>query len=369
MSMVWPCPLTVEAYASMGRRVEVPRPGCPSCSGPVVFWSGYWRHVRWQGRCRKIFVPRVRCGRCAVTHALLPAFVLARRLDAAGDAGAVIGQVAAGECGVRPAAARVQVPYTTARGWVRRFTARAGELAVSFPALAADLGGDVLRPLDPPARFCGRGDRGGVRGGGRAAGMGCAGAVAVRERGDRREPDRRQRKLALPDHRQEAFHASQEPMTGNKGGKPVDEKMREKIALHRWAVIAEAASERLSSSERGAVVRAIAAREHAHPDGTMRRYSRGTIDRWLRAHKAGGMDGLRPSPRSDTGAVRAMPELFGEAAALRLELPGRSAAQIASILYHRHGVRVAERTVFRAAAPRRAAPRRAGRRAESLREI
>ena len=134
-------------------------------------------------------------------------------------------------------------------------------------------------------------------------------------------------------------------MTGNKGGKPVDEKMREKIALHRWAVIAEAASERLSGSERGSVVRAIAAREHAHPDGTMRRYSRGTIDRWLRAHKAGGMDGLRPSPRSGTGAVRAMPELFGEAAALRLELPGRSAAQIASILYHRHGVRVAERTV------------------------
>ena len=65
----------------------------------------------------------------------------------------------------------------------------------------------------------------------------------------------------------------------------------------------------------------------------------------LRAHKAGGLDGLRPSPRSDTGAVRAMPELFAEAAALRLELPGRSAAQIASILYHRHSVRVAERTV------------------------
>ena len=50
MSMVWPCPLTVDAYASMGRAVQVPRPECPSCSGPVVFWSGYWRHVRWQGR-------------------------------------------------------------------------------------------------------------------------------------------------------------------------------------------------------------------------------------------------------------------------------------------------------------------------------
>jgi putative transposase len=125
----------------------------------------------------------------------------------------------------------------------------------------------------------------------------------------------------------------------------MDEKMRQEIALHRWAVIAEAANTRLTSSERGSVVRAIAAREHAHPDGTVRRYSRGTIDRWLRAWRAGGAAALRPSPRSDTGKVRAMPELFGEAAALRLELPGRSAAQIASILYHRHGVRVAERTI------------------------
>ena len=104
MSMVWPCPLTVDAYASMGRAVKVPRPECPSCLVPVVFWSGYWRHVRWRGRERKIFIPRVRCRACGVTHALLPAFVLARRLDAAEPAGAVIGQVAGG--GVRGAAGR-----------------------------------------------------------------------------------------------------------------------------------------------------------------------------------------------------------------------------------------------------------------------
>src|SRR5947207_855018 len=36
MSMVWPCPLTVGAYASMGRAVRVPRPGCPSWLGGVV---------------------------------------------------------------------------------------------------------------------------------------------------------------------------------------------------------------------------------------------------------------------------------------------------------------------------------------------
>ena len=60
MSIVWPCPLTVDAYALMGRAVRVPRPECPSCSSPVVFWSGYWRHVRCQRRERKIFIPRVR---------------------------------------------------------------------------------------------------------------------------------------------------------------------------------------------------------------------------------------------------------------------------------------------------------------------
>ena len=49
MSIVWPCPLTVDAYASMGRAVQVPRPDCPSCLVPAVFWSGYWRYIRWQG--------------------------------------------------------------------------------------------------------------------------------------------------------------------------------------------------------------------------------------------------------------------------------------------------------------------------------
>ena len=152
MSMVWPCPLTVDAYASMGRAVKVPRPECPSCLVPVVFWSGYWRHVRRQERERKIFIPRVRCRACGVSHALLPAFVLARRLDAAEPVGAVIGQVAGGECGVRRAAAAAGVPHTTARGWVRRFAARAGELAVSFSALAVELGGEVVRLLPDPLR-------------------------------------------------------------------------------------------------------------------------------------------------------------------------------------------------------------------------
>jgi putative transposase len=125
----------------------------------------------------------------------------------------------------------------------------------------------------------------------------------------------------------------------------MDHKEQEQIALHRWAVIAEAANGKLTARERGALVRQIAARPHAHPDGSSRTYSRQTIDRWLRAWRAGGLDALKPAERSDTGIVRAHPELFAEASALRLELPGRSAAQIASILFHRHGIKVSERTV------------------------
>ncbi len=125
----------------------------------------------------------------------------------------------------------------------------------------------------------------------------------------------------------------------------MDAEVREKIALHRFGVIAEALAERLTPAERGALVRQIAARTHSHPDGDERRYTRGTIDRWIRTWRAKGLEGLEPEARSDTGAVRAHPELVEEACALRLELPTRSAAQIARILFHRHGIRVAERTV------------------------
>ena len=84
----------------------------------------------------------------------------------------------------------------------------------------------------------------------------------------------------------------------------MDEKMRQEIALHRWAVIAEAANTRLTSSERGSVVRAIAVRQHAHPDGTVRRYSRGTVDRWLLDWRKAGFDALVPSPRQSTRGPR-----------------------------------------------------------------
>ncbi len=152
MTIVWPCPLSVDAYAAAGRDVEFPRPDCPSCELPMTFWSGYRRSVREAGLCRQIFLPRARCRGCAVTHVLLPCFVLAGRLDVAETVGTVIAEVLDGPSGVRPPAARAEVPHTTARSWLRRFSDRAVKIAVSFAALAVELGGEPIRPFTDPAQ-------------------------------------------------------------------------------------------------------------------------------------------------------------------------------------------------------------------------
>ncbi len=122
-------------------------------------------YVREAGRYWKIFVPRLRCARCGVSHALLPAFTLAWRLDVAETIGSVVGEVVAGGgCGVRPAAERAGEPYTTARGWVRRFRARAAELGVrsrrwrglqvidSVAAYPHFMDGDFITPIS--LRIC-----------------------------------------------------------------------------------------------------------------------------------------------------------------------------------------------------------------------
>jgi putative transposase len=93
------------------------------------------------------------------------------------------------------------------------------------------------------------------------------------------------------------------------------------------------------------MVRHIAGQVHEFPDGDQGTVSRTTLDRWIGDYRALGLDGLRPSPRSDAGFVRRHPELFDEAAALRREQPQRSAAQIAEILRARHGVELKERTL------------------------
>ena len=125
----------------------------------------------------------------------------------------------------------------------------------------------------------------------------------------------------------------------------MDAARNEQIALHRYSVIAEAVSSRLSPTERGLVVRALSARPFVDPDGRERTYSRSTVDRWIALYKRDGLSGLAPVARVDKGRGRVNPELMAEAVRLRRAVPTRSAAQIGEIIHRAHGVVIAERTL------------------------
>lgn len=281
---------------------------------------------------------------CESAQALLPSFVLARRVDVVETVGGVLVNVVTGARGVRPAARRAGVPHSTARSWVRRFAERARDISVAFAALAVELGGEALVPLTDPRAWA----LGAIETAFAAAaalpgwlGLGCWRFVSTVGGGGCWRPTQPRPICEWAD----GVSCLGCPQPPRRMETQMTPEHAQAVALHRWGVIAEAANARLDPPARGAAVRQAATRAHAYPDGTDRRYSRATIDRWLRAWRAGGLAALEPSPRSDNGAVRAHPELADEAAALRLELPTRSAAQIASILFHRHGITVAERTV------------------------
>jgi hypothetical protein len=73
-------------------------------------------------------------------------------LDTAETVGAALEAVTDGRA-VRPVAAEAAVPYTTARGWVRRLGVNGVRLAVGFGGLVVELGGDPLVPVEHPGRW------------------------------------------------------------------------------------------------------------------------------------------------------------------------------------------------------------------------
>jgi len=75
----------------------------------------------------------------------------------------------------------------------------------------------------------------------------------------------------------------------------------EVIALFRYRIIGEATSARVGPAERGRIVRDLARRVYEHPDGSQRQYTRGTLDRWIRAYRGGELPDHR---RSHHGAPR-----------------------------------------------------------------
>ena len=119
----------------------------------------------------------------------------------------------------------------------------------------------------------------------------------------------------------------------------------QEIGLFRWQIVGEATDVSLSARERGRLVRALAEREHLTPDGRWVRVGRNTLDRWIRAYREGGFDGLVPAPRR---VANATPERLLElAVALRREQPARTAAQIHRILAEAEDAAPSARTIQR----------------------
>jgi putative transposase len=117
------------------------------------------------------------------------------------------------------------------------------------------------------------------------------------------------------------------------------------VALFRYSIVREAADEELTTRQRGLMIRHLAGRDHIGPDGRRVQVSRGTIDRWLRAYRAGGFEALAPAPRPCGPLIDK--ELLDLAETLKLEVPRRTAAQVTEIIRAAKGLGPSERSLQR----------------------
>ena len=119
----------------------------------------------------------------------------------------------------------------------------------------------------------------------------------------------------------------------------------QQVALFRYQLICPALDPDLSTKARGRIVRAIAAESHTGPFGGQHRYSRDSLDRWIRRYRAGGFDALMPSIRQPDS--RTDPAVLELAVALKRENPQRTAAQVARVLRATTGFSPSESTLLR----------------------
>ena len=99
-------------------------------SADSLAWSS-----RRGGRRRRVRFRRTRCRACRATHVLVPTTTLLRRLDLVDIIGAALLAKATGH-GHRRITVALGLPATTVRGWLLRFSRRAGELWARAAQLA-----------------------------------------------------------------------------------------------------------------------------------------------------------------------------------------------------------------------------------------
>ncbi|MDD7024164.1 MAG: DDE-type integrase/transposase/recombinase [Oscillospiraceae bacterium] len=127
---------------------------------------------------------------------------------------------------------------------------------------------------------------------------------------------------------------------------------KQAIALMRYSAIAPLITGTTDDyGSQSAYFRAASAKGIKAPDGTLRHYSPGTLEKWYHAYKRSGFDALVPSGRSDCGTSRKIDDdLKEQISYLKHHYPRMSAAAIYKQLQDNGSIRsgqISESTVCR----------------------
>lgn len=307
---------------------------------------------------------------CGRSHVLLPRLWLGRRVDAVAVIWPVLMARAAG-WGWRRICAAARRPASTVRGWLSRFSAHAEPIRAGFARLErhANAGADMDRlspaasPVADAIAQIGAACAAVRRAGGRAVFevsaaelvAACSGGWLLGARppvvagvADQHLPASVTERLGASGSTASLSSITESvevpQMSKPERKKSAADRARD-LALYRYALIRPLADPHLSATERGRLVRELAAQVHIGPSGQPVTVSRASLDRWIRAWRAGGFDALIPAerqiaPRTDAGVL----EL---AARLKREHPARTAAHIARIIEAEQGWAPSPRTLQR----------------------
>ena len=124
----------------------------------------------------------------------------------------------------------------------------------------------------------------------------------------------------------------------------MEQNQKHEIALMRYSVISPLISGLLEDyPSMDAFFRDASLKGVTAPDGSVKRYAPGTIEKWYRAYKSGGFDALLPTGRSDAGKPRKLDDALQEQIRyLKTNYPRMSAAAIYRQLQDNGSIRQGE---------------------------
>lgn len=109
----------------------------------------------------------------------------------------------------------------------------------------------------------------------------------------------------------------------------MDEKVKNDIALFRYGVLAPLIQRQVDEAHPWAYFRRVQNKKFEYVDGTSRTVTAVTMDRWYKAYREKGFDGLKPQNRSDVGSHRKLDDEVKEIIRFYIDAyPRLPAAQI-----------------------------------------